>query len=224
MKHGFWKDKWKRGEIGFHRDEVHPNLQRELTWFESGQSHHVLVPLCGKTHDLFFLAGRGHRVTGVELSSIACAAVFEREGVMPERSQVGPYTAWSGGGVTVLQGDFFALMPEHVPGVTRVWDRASMIALPPEMRVAYVQTIQRVLVDRAASRVLLNTLVYNAAAGMGPPFAVPDDEVHRAYSDWNVTRVLEDDQSDRIRPKWQERGVTELLVRLFRIEGHAVGA
>ena len=40
----------------------------------------------------------------------------------------------------------------------------------------------------------------------------------------NVTRVLEDDQSDGIRPKWRERGVTELLVRLFRIEGHAVGA
>lgn len=222
MEHGFWLDKWERGEIGFHREEVHANLMRELEWFEAGQTGHVLVPLCGKSRDLFFLASRGHRVTGVELSEIACLALFEREGLVPEHSDLGPFRAWSAGGVTVLQGDIFELRPEYVPGANRIWDRASMIALPSEMRRAYVSKLRDVMSAQSDARMLLNTLEYTPGTGLGPPFNVTDEEVCSSYQDLGVSNVLCDDQSDQIRPAWRKRGVRSLVVRVYRIGAEAV--
>ena len=222
MEHGFWLDKWERGEIGFHREEVHANLVRELEWFEAGQPGHVLVPLCGKSRDLFFLASRGHGVIGVELSEIACRALFDREGLVPEQSERGPFQAWSAGGVTVLQGDIFELRPEHVPDANRIWDRASMIALPPQMRRTYVTKLRDVMSAQTEARMLLNTLEYTTGTGLGPPFNVTDEEVFSSYRDFGVSNVHTDDQSDQIRPAWRERGVRSLVVRVYRIGAEAV--
>ena len=48
MKKEFWLERWERGEIGFHQDEINPYLLQY--WGELPDSHggEVFVPLCGR--------------------------------------------------------------------------------------------------------------------------------------------------------------------------------
>jgi hypothetical protein len=88
----------------------------------------------------------------------------------------------SGGGVTLYTGDFFKLPP--APQFTRVWDRASLVALDPATRVKYVATITNALAPGGV--ILLQTLHRVAgppeALAGGPPFSVSDDDIRALYA------------------------------------------
>jgi thiopurine S-methyltransferase len=89
MDAAFWQARWDTGQIGFH--EGRPN--RYLTEFVDtlGEGRRVLVPLCGKTVDLAYLAERGHQVVGVELVEAAVIGFFaERELTRPSRTVARP--------------------------------------------------------------------------------------------------------------------------------------
>ncbi len=67
-----------------------------------------------------------------------------------------------------------------LPSVDAVYDRASLIALPPDMRPAYAAHLTR-LVDRGV-RSLLVTLEYPQDQMCGPPFSVSAAEVATLFS------------------------------------------
>lgn len=71
MQPEFWHKKWASNQIGFHLPDVNPYLQRFWPGLNLAAQARVLVPLCGKSLDLLWLAGRGHRVLGIELSEKA---------------------------------------------------------------------------------------------------------------------------------------------------------
>lgn len=77
MQPEFWH-KWESNQIGFHLPEVNPYLQRHWSQLTLPTQARVLVPLCGKSLDLLWLAGRGHPVLGVELSQKAIEDFFQR--------------------------------------------------------------------------------------------------------------------------------------------------
>ena len=60
-----------------------------------------------------------------------------------------------------------------------IYDRASLVALPVEMRVAYVQ---KLLELTGPVPQFLITLDYDQAQMAGPPFAVRHAEVNQLYS------------------------------------------
>lgn len=213
MTHDFWLERWDNGQLGWHRDQVHPDLLAHADWLLE-EADAVLVPLCGKTRDLGWLAARA-RVYGAELSAVACEALFDELGVTPTRRQSGAHVAWSHGPLTVFQGDVLALTAEQVPGVGAIWDRGAMVALPLEMRQAYVPQL-RTLMPRG--RVLLNALRYNPCAKSGPPHSLSGDHVRALYADARVERVETRDESAGIKPGWVELGLTEMHVDLYRIE------
>ena len=43
--------------------------------------------------------------------------------------------------IRILLGDFFALEPRHLADIAGVYDRASLIALPPAMREGYALSL-----------------------------------------------------------------------------------
>ena len=84
----------------------------------------VFVPLAGKSVDMHWLAARGHRVIGVELSPIAVAAFFDEAGVSPHAGSVDGVDYLEYGRIRLYAGDLFALTGAHVDGVTGCYDRA----------------------------------------------------------------------------------------------------
>ncbi|MDZ7747688.1 MAG: hypothetical protein U5K43_01665 [Halofilum sp. (in: g-proteobacteria)] len=90
MDADFWHARWASGRIASPpREEVNPYLAEHLDRLASAPGARVLVPLCGKSLDLAFLAGQGHAPVGVELSPVAVAAVFAEQGITPVRQSSG---------------------------------------------------------------------------------------------------------------------------------------
>ena len=68
MEPDFWHERWARDEIGFHQHDFNAHMQAFVGRLGLGPGGHIFVPLCGKSLDLLWLARRGYRVTGVEIS------------------------------------------------------------------------------------------------------------------------------------------------------------
>ena len=72
MEHQFWHERWAKKEIGFHEGTVNKYLHDHWEQLAGKGTGAVLVPLCGKAHDMWWLHDRGHPVLGIELSEVAC--------------------------------------------------------------------------------------------------------------------------------------------------------
>jgi thiopurine S-methyltransferase len=195
----FWQTRWARDQIGFHLDQVNPYLQRHCSVLELQPGARVLVPLCGKSLDLVWLAGHGYRVLGVELAQKAVEDFFAEHGLHPEISQDGEFKVYRAGAVELWCGDFFALSAEHVHDCQALYDRAALIALPVEMRKRYAAHLQAIM--PTASRGLLITLDYQQSQMDGPPFAVTDAEVHALFGEgWQVETL---ERLDVLQGNWK---------------------
>lgn len=211
MKPEYWLERWHAGHIGFHRAEVNPRLvahhERVL-----GGCVRLLVPLCGKSVDLEWLAVQGHEVWGIELSELAAQAFFVERGFEPERREADGLLQLQHGAVTIVVGDFFAVTPEAIGYFEGTYDRAALIALPPEMRKSYVTHLCTLLTPKA--RVLLLTLDFDAEGG--PPFSVGTPEVEGAYGAQNVT-LLETTDARADAPGPVERGASYVHENVYGI-------
>ena len=137
MQPEFWQDRWASNQIGFHQREVNPYLQRHWPVLGLPVVVKVLVPLCGKSLDLLWLAGQGHQVLGIELSQTAVEDFFSEQQLAPEVSDAGAFKVYRAGAIELWCGDFFALTARDVADCAALYDRAALIALPPPMRERY---------------------------------------------------------------------------------------
>ena len=192
MQQDFWHRRWQKNEIGFHQETINRYLQDHWQRISVTSEESVLVPLCGKSQDMWWLAERGHPVLGIELSAIACKDFFEQAGVPAEVHPGEPFTRFQHESVQLWCGDFFALTAEDIQNVQLVYDRAALIAFPPEMRSRYAQHLTDIV--RPGARILLVTLEYNAGDLKGPPFPVFGEEVEQLYGrKFHIERLHEQD-------------------------------
>ena len=192
MHEAFWQERWTRDQIGFHQDQVNAYLLRHWSRLQLPRSSQVLVPLCGKSLDLAWLAGQGHAVLGVELAEKAVQAFFEEHGLQPQVNEHGTFRIYSAGSLALWCGDFFALTAEDVAGCKAFYDRAALIALPVAMRERYAEHLQSILPGDCQG--LLVTLDYDQARMDGPPFSVSDAEVRERFAQaWQVDELQRED-------------------------------
>jgi thiopurine S-methyltransferase len=215
MEPKFWQERWASNQIGFHQPKVNPYLQRHWSQLALAQGAQVLVPLCGKSLDLMWLASQGLRVMGVELSEQAVEAFFNEQDLVPRITQRGTFTVYQAGLIEVWCGDFFALDAEVLADCTALYDRAALIALPPLMRAQYAEHLNRLL--RPGCEGLLITLDYDQTQKAGPPFAVTDDEVKVLLGAQWTLEVLQ--EQDILGESWKfvQDGVTRLDERVYRV-------
>src|SRR3546814_18706604 len=71
MNPDFWLERWREGHTHFHQSRITPLLQKYWPRLARDAGSQVLVPLCGKTLAMIWLAEQGPRGLGVELSSLA---------------------------------------------------------------------------------------------------------------------------------------------------------
>jgi thiopurine S-methyltransferase len=219
MQPEFWHKRWASNQIGFHLPEVNPYLQRYWPGLERETSSRVLVPLCGKSLDLAWLAGQGFQVLGVELSEKAVEDFFDEQKLEPQISQRGPFKVYSAESIELWCGDFFALTAEDVAECVGLYDRAALIALPMEMRERYALHLKRILPD--ACQGLLITLDYEQSEIDGPPFSVPDAEVQRLLAtDWQLELLVARDVL-AVSGKFVQAGATRLDERVYRLRRRA---
>ena len=203
-----WLQRWRDGQIGFHEAEGSRHLP-EL--WGALRPCKVLVPLCGKSRDLLWLAERGFAVTGVELSELAAEAFFAESGLA--------FDVRSDGGAgrrfvardTALEfhvGNFFDFRGE---GFEALFDRAAWIALPGDVRPHYVERCRQLLGPNPA--LLVVTVEYDQALCDGPPFSLSETEVRGAWPE--LALRSEREVIDDGPPKFKAAGVESLTERAW---------
>lgn len=216
MQPDFWLQRWRDNQIGFHQDKPTPLLLKHWPAIGMPVGATVFVPLAGKSLDMVWFASQGYRVLGVELSPLAIKQFISEHGVVPEVRESGYGTHYLAGSVEVIQGDVFALDGAALEDCSVVFDRAALIALPPELRRRYVDEVYSLLPQ--GCRGLLITLEYPEGEKQGPPFSVSEAEVRELYErDWHV-EVLERRDILAQQPGFIEEGVTALDTVVYRLQ------
>ena len=185
---GRWEDMWRQPSQGFHQNEINAHLVEHIDWLTRSGTEGVLVPLCGRSLDLEWLADRFATVLGVELVESPVRRFFEERGIVPQRTPAGALERWSGGGFTLLVGDMLDVTPAEAGLADALYDRAALIALPTDIRRRYADRVSALV--RPGASGLLVTLSYDQTAAPGPPFSVPADEVRTLFAGWDL-RVVE---------------------------------
>ncbi|WP_069385088.1 thiopurine S-methyltransferase [Halomonas caseinilytica] len=185
-----WRQRWQEGRIGFHREGVHPALERHWPCLGVGEGTKVLVPLCGKSLDMRWLAARGHPVLGIELAEPAIEQFMaEGEGEVSRYHQ-SRFTVSRQGKVELWCGDFFHFHVNEAADLGAFYDRAALIALPEAKRQRYAFHLAQLLPPGA--RGLLVSLTRAPGDTGGPPFDVTADEVIERFSPNFAVTHLED--------------------------------
>ena len=216
MEAQFWLERWREGRTHFHQSRVTPLLQKYWPSLELAQGSTILVPLCGKSLDMLWLAQQGHRVLGVELSELAVRQFFEENGLTPQQHASAQGQHFVAGPIEIICGDIFALEDATLAACAGAYDRAALIALPADMRQRYAERIYARLPGEARS--LLITLEYAQEQMEGPPFSVAQEEVQRLYG--AHTEVAAIDRRDILdkEPKFVERGLDRLETVTYRLQ------
>lgn len=188
MDSEFWIKAWNEGRTNFHQGSVHAKLVEYFSQLNPQKGQRVLVPLCGKTQDLLWLHQLGLHVHGVELHEPAVQAFFAENKIPPPKVvRDRDFIHHTYENLTVSCGDFFKFQEKDAYDL--VYDRAALVALPPDMRKGYSQIIQQSL--KRAGKCLLIAYEYDPSQMTGPPFSVDEQEIRRLYGDQCAIRKVE---------------------------------
>lgn len=216
MEREFWLGRWEQGQIGWHQSAVHRALPAFWPALGIAPGARVLVPLCGKSLDMVWLRERGHEVVGIDLSSVAACAFFGERGLSPEVASIGAMERWTGGGYEYWVGDLFALTERDLGPVAAVYDRAALVALPPELRPRYCEHLRRLV--GSGCRGLLISFEYDQSRLSGPPFCVPETEIVAGFGRMASVRLLERAVIPADNPRFAEAGVHSLTEVSYALE------
>lgn len=180
---------WHEGRTYFHKDSVHPDLMTYWPLLNNSSNATVLVPLCGKSLDMLWLAQQGAQVIGIELCEEAVRQFANEHQLSFQRHITDRAVHYHTASISIWVTDIFTLMPSLIPSVDAIYDRAALIALPEKLRIPYVDRCLQWL--KPQGTVLLKTLSYDQSKMEGPPFSVSEEEVTRYYKEQcsEITRV-----------------------------------
>lgn len=190
-----WQGRWDENKLGWQQDEVHPALtkyQDRITGNQDscpdGGGFRWFVPLCGKSHDMAYLAQQDNTAQVVGVDGIRKALdEFAKEHpdlkVQPD-GKAGNHDRLTGSSIALLKGDFFALDAETTGGqFDAVMDRASMVAIDPSLREDYVKVVGKLV--KPGGKILLVTIEKRTgeeeALKKGPPFSISEADVRKLY-------------------------------------------
>ncbi|MGH8279040.1 MAG: thiopurine S-methyltransferase [Gammaproteobacteria bacterium] len=215
MENNYWLQRWREGRTEWHHPEPLPLLLQHWPALDLPAGSRVLVPLAGKSSDMLWLAQQGYAVLGIELSEIAVQGFFAEHHLTPESQRQVDGVHYSAGDLVIIQGDIFKVAARVFESCNAVYDRAALIALPPELRLGYAHEVYAKLPPDC--RGLMITLEYPEGELPGPPFSVPEKEIHRLFdAQWDVG-LLERRNILASQPGFAAAGVTALATAVYRL-------
>lgn len=210
----FWLKRWQDAETGFHRDTPQTLLVSHWHRMQLPKNSRVFVPLCGRSADMVWLAGQGLTVVGSELSPIAVDQFFRENNQSPVSDAHGNLINKTAGPFEIWQGDLFDLDAQDIRPIDAIYDRAALVALPPNAQACYAEFLT--CVTPTYGKIFLISLDYNSDEMKGPPFSTPPDRVSALFGaafDINLIATNPDAIADSENLK--TRGLTALTETLY---------
>lgn len=158
----FWEELYARGGDGWELGRAAPPLVDVMDTTPPPRGR-VIIPGCGRGHDVRFLASRGYDAVGVDFADAAVSearALAAREGVA----------------ATFEQRDVFALPREWREAFDGAWEYTCYCAIDPARRDEYVRALADVI---RPGGWLFACFFPLRTSGAGPPFPVSAAELRR---------------------------------------------
>ncbi|QEG23726.1 methyltransferase domain-containing protein [Mariniblastus fucicola] len=159
----FWNACYRDGKTGWDRGSVHPALDH---WMDSGQLQpcSIIVPGCGRGHEVVKLAQEGFNVTAIDLASEPVKNLRKRLVGFEENSRV-------------VQGSMFDFQPPQK--VDAVYEQTCLCAIGPESRLQYEQAVFQWLKPDGK----LFALFAQVEGPNGPPFHCGLEDMKLTFPD-----------------------------------------
>ena len=160
-----WQDHYDSNDLGWDLGQVAPPF---VELWEKGKLSlgKVLVPGCGRGHEVIFLAENGFEVTGIDFSE---GAVTYLGNALKKRNLKG----------RVLHQDFFSLDDTHDGVYDLVIEQTFFCAISPRQRQDYVLKVSRMLKPGG----MLVGLFYHTDKQGGPPYNTTREDIETHFSE-----------------------------------------
>ena len=171
---------------------------------------------------MLWLAEQGYLVCGIEISRRAVQDFFTENNLPFEVTESEQGELYHSGPIEIWCSDFLQMDPHQLPAADAVYDRAALVALPPEMRPAYAAHLARLTLPGV--KTLLITLEYPRNEMNGPPFPVTGEEVHELFGRGYEIRQLHSADCLGREPRFREKGLSRLDEHVFLLSKTRTGS
>jgi SAM-dependent methyltransferase len=159
-----WQRHYEENDLGWDLGQVAPPFVK-LWQEEKLPLGKVLVPGCGRGHEVVFLAENGFDVTAIDFSS---GAVTYLKNALKKRNLEG----------RILHQDFFSLDKSHEGVYDLVLEQTFFCAISPKQRRDYVLNVSRILKPGG----ILVGLFYHTDEQGGPPYNTTREDIEMHFS------------------------------------------
>jgi thiopurine S-methyltransferase len=222
-----WNKRWENTHAGrWQLAAVHPFLLKHASLFRDWHDRankSILVPLCGKSDDLFWLAQEAglKQVIGIESSSIAITSLLTEYEYSRVNEKIGRYTALDGK-LSIFCADFFDddVNQSLLGGaVDYVWDRAALVALHWKDHERYVRKLSSLqAAPKREQNDKFDILIgaYWHSQHRGPPFDVDLKYLRKVFGFGIEVQQL--DEVNAFYSGWENGGFTDMFERLYGVQ------
>ena len=206
----YWENRWITNQTGWHRSVYNDLMVKYWPRLGIPTDSKVLVPLCGKSLDMLWLAEKGHAIVGIEFTRVAVERFFSENNLEHTIVKHPSYIEFSSDRYTILNGNILAI-PSDLIQAEAWYDRAAMIAINPDLREDYVSQIRQQTKVGAVG--LLITYSYPQEEMEGPPFSLNNDDVFKLFQDGFRVECLETIELE----DEKERGLSRINSSVFAL-------
>lgn len=188
-----WQRHYEEDDLGWDLGQVAPPFVK--LWEEKKLPlGKVLIPGCGRGHEVVFLAENGFEVTAIDFSD---GAVIYLRNILKERNLAGE----------VLHQDFFSMGESHHDLYDLMIEQTFFCAISPWQRPDYVMNVARVLKPGG----MLVGLFYHTDKQGGPPYNTTREDIEAHFSE--SFKILELDKTSLSAEQRKDKEWLAILIR-----------
>ncbi len=170
----FWESRYTVGNTGWDIGQAAPPFVDLLVGPDAPRPGSMIVPGCGRGHDVIFFAKHGFTVVGVDFAPSALEDARSAAAIEQLR-------------VDFIEHDIFTLDESYDHRFDYVLEHTCFAAIPPERRQEYVQLVRRLVRPDG----LYIALFFSHGKPGGPPFNTTAEEIRTLFSPFFAIEKLE---------------------------------
>ncbi|PCJ17213.1 MAG: hypothetical protein COB02_14295 [Candidatus Cloacimonadota bacterium] len=216
MEANFWEDKWEKQIIGFNQSKANSFLVKFIDHLKEDTGD-IFVPLCGKSIDMLYIKQETNKkIIGSELVDSAIFDFYQENNLSYKVESTKHHKIYNHQSYQLIQGDLFKIGSEQLKNVSWIYDRASIVALPLEIRKQYANFLIKTL---PKAKIFLITFEYDDSQKLiGPPFSVTDQEIHQLFNTHYNIKLLEKYTSTPQMLKFIKNDIASINENIYLLE------
>lgn len=178
----YWCDRWDNNDVNsFNQQEPNQFLTKHLPTFNLQSGQTCIVPLCGISIDMIYLASLKIKVIGIEISETAVKSFFNKHQIpYTILSTPNNHTIYCSENINIIISDIFKITKDDFITKSSLWyDRGGYIALPLYLRPDYANKMHELC--QFDTKVLLITSVHDGDQD-NPAFSITEAEIQNHFN------------------------------------------